>query len=443
MTDRGSPTRRGFLALAGSAALAGCNAFDFGNGSDESPSVDGDALREAVSGELPPTAASLPVQLSASYLDEAERRARERLATVPEPLTADHVPNEAIRNELSRNREHASEVLDAALTDATQYERMGTLRHARHAAAAVAGAWRAIDEERTRDDVVAPLEAIRDDLTSFRKSRTYAGGNPVPAVLVHDAVEELVDTASRMAELDDERQEYRPGSVLALGELAKQVEWARAALADARHVADQQAASVDEPTAYERRYRAAAGALADAVEERYADLPNGTDVDVAELVGRDVGDSPAAELERWLRDAVRAKERIRELRSDGWVAGAILSARRALGQARAFEAVRDRVADGDDLRVESVDQIATRRKNAVQAIESVRSADESPLHMAAARTVARELESVDERLRRRADHDRSTFRTVDDTVAEYVWVAARAAAIAPTADRVVSELRSE
>lgn len=373
--------RRGWLALVGSATLAGCNGVPFPGREPTPATLDGAALRALGNAPAPTVRRPMPVDIERAYLDDGAARARSLLSDVPSPIS-EHVPNEAVAEELDHCGEEARSSLDAAADAPTRFEAMGHLRDARAEAAFVAGAWAAFDEGRTRADVFDRAESVREAAAEFAEGRTYAGEDPAVAVVVHAAVERLyAGVGDRLEGLGERRRSnYPPGHALAVGDVASRVEAASAALDDARYLSERFAAGLDDPTDLRASFESTASTVRDRLRSRWAGLPDaGEDPDPNALVDRDVSDTPAANLLRNLYEA--ASRATLYARPDDLPA----PARRVLFQhdrhatVDAFETARERVNDGETFTVDSAGEVREYRSRAVEAVERARGTEPYPL----------------------------------------------------------------
>ncbi|MFC6988526.1 hypothetical protein ACFQJD_07025 [Haloplanus sp. GCM10025708] len=428
--------RRGFLGVVAAAALAGCSdALD-----DEPTRLDGAELTALADSETPSVPKSVPVSIAPAYLDRSERRARDLLDVVPDPLEPRHVPNEAIRDDISRARERAREALDRAASAATPFERMAALRSARADAANASGAWRAVDEAYERADVVNAAPALAEDVHAFRDQLTYVGGDAVDAVLVYAPVERRVRSAANDVSRLTNGEFARPENALTVGEASERLERARASLDDAHHLAERHAESVASARDLGDRLSRATADLESAVDAEYRTLPEES-AEGSAYVDRDVGDTPAAwVLQQAYGDLDWMREEVAERRSAGYLADAVLAAHEALVQRRAFGRLRERVASGENFAVSSVADVRTMRADAVSAVESTRSAPPRTLNRTAVHDPAQQLGFVDDQLSRVGDDP--TAAQVGHEAADYVRVEATASSIPPASERVVETLRA-
>lgn len=439
--DRLSASRRGFLALAGSATLAGCGAV----GSlweDEPPTIDGGELRDAVSGETPTVTEPVPVDIEQSYLDGTTARARDLLSSVPAPFDAEEIPNGAIRTELERMYENATEALDRASEADSPAESMGRLRRARERARAVETAWAAIDGDRSRADVREAIPPVREEMDAFRGRWRYVGDDPVRAVLAHAQVEEWVAYTGRRLRNAGERPRHRRDNPVEVGEFAGSVESARAALDDAAYVYDRFASSLADSRSVGDGLRSAGESLTETLDERRAALPGDPHDDASALVDGDVEGTPAGFALSRLRD-VEYAHGLADERATGRRASVVVSAHDTLIRVRAFEILRERVANGDHVRVTSADDVRAIREAAIEAVEEAAAADDDArLNRRAVHSLA-DFEYTDDELERYADQDEVEVAWLDRELGRYVVKEAMALATPETSAEVGDVIRSE
>jgi len=424
-------TRRETLALVGAVAGAGCSALP---GSDDTTTLDGPALRSLVADGHSTVPERLPVTISSAHLAATEERARALVDAVPANLGPDAIPNGAIREHVRRAREGAVERVADAADAATEYERLGGFADARADARFAAGAWRAIDDGLTREDLRPAATRVREDRRALRARREYLGADPVTALAVHAAVERRLDTRVET----DGRTRYRADNPLGVGELAEDVERARAAVDDAAHLYDQHVAGLDDSPTLRPRYRAARSTLRADFESERAELP-AVDGDRPWTVeGVDVSETPAGEA---LDDLYQPIDPEYE---DGWADGtlarSVLWGHRSFVSLRAFASLRARVAEGERFEIESVEDVAALRSEAVDAVRSANADPAVPtLTRAVLADVVRGLANADADLASSDDEVRVV--SLRYPAANYLVVAARANATPSASDHVASALR--
>lgn len=357
--------RRDVLGLlaGGTAALAGCSDLRSVVEPPE-PTVEPATLQEISTGEVPAPEPVVVIDAEERLVDTHRERVVDLLRDVPTPFSADDIPNAVIRAELN-DAVAASRENRAAAADADRRgERLRRLRDARGNAAFVATAWSAIDEGTTMADVEATADAVRDDLESAERDREYVGGDDVVrAVLAHGAIEARFDDAA--SRFDRPRRRATSGAI-AIGEVAQDVEEARANLDGATVRYDAYTASLDDPRSRRDGFANAVETLRETVDSRQPDLPDDWSGDPNALVDADVEQTPAGWALKELAYSVDEPER----RFRGGVnrlASEVLEAHEFLVAARGFETLRDRIEDGD-WRVRSADDVRALRTEAVDAI---------------------------------------------------------------------------
>ncbi|WP_123536957.1 hypothetical protein [Halosimplex salinum] len=381
MTDEGSPsgggrlTRRGVLALGGATLLAGCGALN--NPLKPDPvELDGESIARIADREGPTVARPLPVEVADTHVSGSRERAHAMLAAAPLPLTADDLPNGAMREEIADRAEHAREHLAEAVRATGTRERLELLAHARGPARAVEAAWATVEGELTAADVRSARRSVRDDLARFREERAFVGEDPVRAAVVHALVGDWLRDADNDLDRDRHGGGSEPITPLTVGERASEVEQARATLADARHVDEQFAASLSEARSLEATFADARDSLASTIDSRMADKP-AEEADLSDLVD-DGGDLEGTVAGAALRELHGELPYEGEFVPETELPGRILWQVETLAQIGGFETLRERVAAGDHRTVESAEDVAALRRAAVTAVEDAlaESADE-------------------------------------------------------------------
>lgn len=442
-------TRRGVLALAGgcTAALAGCSALEDRLGSETETTVAGPALARVVDGEVPPVAEPTPVVPAESHVEAAATRAREALSSVPAPLGPEAIPNGAVRRELTRMHEAATEALDEAAAASSPAGRLAHLRTALEDARGVEAAWRAVDGDLGPENVRADAAPVAEDVRSFREGTwRYVGDDPVRAVLVHGTLERLVEQAiegvERVRARESEvRRERAPGTPMAVGELAGTLSRARAALEDARHLYARYRDSLAAERDLRATFRRAGATLETALEDRVATLALPEDREVTTIADRDVEGTPVAEALENLSYPLDDADEFDRHRARGKLATVVLSAGESLLAALAFAALRTRVAAGEHVTVERAADVERLRSAAVDGIETVREADRRPeLTRWLADWLPDTVSRADEELARYDDDEAIPASSLTRPLGSYVQVAALARESPAAGDAVAAAL---
>ena len=446
-------TRRRLLAVAGATALGGCAGFG-ASGRREPTPLDSTAIATAVSGSLPTVTEPFPVTVAESHVADARRAVRSTLDGVPDPVPSTGPPDEATRAMVRRSVERARENLAAAEGAGTDRERLGDLRDARYAAAHAAAAWAFATDELTRETVRERGRTLERAVAAFRADRTYVGDpdEPVRALLVHSVVESLTVSAANDAvpgwsdyersssdapTAADAEAEQLPDA-RAVGDRAGTIAEGRARLADARHVDERFAESLADSRSMRPLFTDAREDLTTTLESGLADIP-GPEATDAELIGTDtagVGRAAESALRQLHGDAHYVADR------DGTENPAlgVLAGYDGIATIAAFQSLRERVADGDELGVDSAADLRERRDEAIDAVETALAESED-------RRLARELlaypvarmESTDGSLR---EWDGATLQhaAVADQARYYIEYAALARATPAAVDETLAAL---
>jgi hypothetical protein len=433
----GRLTRRGALAVLGLGALAGCSGANPLSSEPDPVELDAAALRGVVDDSAPSLPERLPVEITEAHVAASEDRARTLLDAVPATLGSDEIPNGAIREKVRHARERAATEISEASAAATPFDRLAAFGGARAEARFAAGAWRAIDEGLTREELRGEAETIRSDRRALRDRWRYVGDDPVEATLVHAAIERRI-ASGRSDIAVGEPHRYRPGNPLGVGEIAEEVERARVAVDDAAHLYDRLTATLDEPVDLRERLVDARQRLREAFETEREALSSIDPQEPWRIEGVDVEDTPAAEALEELFRPVNPEH------DDGWdettPAEALTWAHASFVTLSAFIALRERVREGETFVVESVTDVDAVRSG---AIEALRAAEASPAEPALTRhstaKLAGQLAWADEELLNVDESVRASWLRND--VATYLTVMARARATPAASERVAEALR--
>ncbi|MCO8265278.1 hypothetical protein NKF06_01400 [Haloferax sp. AB510] len=379
-------TRRDVLASlagVGVAGFAGCTALDAGESESESDdsALDAAALREVRELGSPAFPARVPVPIAESYLERGRARARELLASCPETMSPEEVPNEAVREIYAEAYADAAEDLEQTTADETPFEALRGLRYDRGAAAMAKGTYDAAVGDLTEADVRDEAESIRADIESFRLGTRYFGDEPDRALVVYEAVENLVTAASRYLDNTDEYSRYA-GSAPRVGELLDAVESARASLDGARHVRDRYLASIADPVDFTDAFESTASSLAGITEDRRAEYPEEGFESIIEGEGFDLEElepTPAEDL--LLETFVEVEDGVQNVREGvrrGRFATALVDAHTAETHRRAFEDAVTAIKRGRYESVESAAAVRDAKLGALEALEAARSDGSNP-----------------------------------------------------------------
>jgi hypothetical protein len=426
-------TRRGALALAGSAALAGCGGLF-----DRPPAtVDGTKL-QSLSPAVPTVSAALPVALPDSFYADAHERVTTLLESVPSSFSDEQIPNEAIRAEVASTRDRAREELDAAATAEGPVSRLDNLRRARGSAANAAAAWQSIDGDLDRAAVRDRLDSIRADLSTFRETWTYVGDEPVPAAVIHWRLENLAHEIDRGITDGVERHSNRAENAVTIGLLAGELERARAGLDEATVIYETFAESVTGEL--EATFDSAAQTLVADLEDRLAALPEGDVDEASSFVDADVSGTPTAEAIERLSWQIDDVDWVREAIEVDRPASAVVRAYRDLVTRTAFDRLVERAEAGEAVRVTEATEVLSLRESAIEAItEAATNTAWPPLARSHLHVFVHYLHDADAELRRNGE-DAVEVDWLMDELREYVTVAAAARSVPAATASVAAAL---
>ncbi|GGM62410.1 hypothetical protein J2752_001518 [Halarchaeum rubridurum] len=429
----GRSSRRGVLAATGAAltaSLAGCGGL---LGGDEAPpDYDADALAATLD-PLPDAPVGVPVQPSREHVADARERVRTLRAG-----DVSRVPNAVVRDRLAEKSESAREAL--AEQSSNRLDAVSGLAYPRGEAMFVHAGLAAFDGELTAADVAARRERVTAALAAFESERRYVGGDdPVAALVEHVEIGSWrADAASVLSSTEPDALDPR-NDVLRVGTRAKDVEWGRAALADARRLAAHYRGTLAEPVDHRGRFAAAAAALAGALPADVTDRPDLNDVGAG--MDREIAGTAAATL---LRDLRRSRWRhatdVADERDAGRYPLAVTAAMHALVEEAALADARAAIRDGAYARPETVDAIAAERDAAVGALRELRQTGPEPLASRIAASVHARLRWTDRDVRDARDGVSDGY-LADDVYADYGYARRVAAAAPPVLERVADAVR--
>lgn len=374
--------RRRFLGLtggasiAGLAALAGCTVRLPGTGPT---TIDVERFREQSDRPVPSVERTLPIEVESAKVDELRDRAEGYMADVPAPFDAESIPNGAIRERLNRLYDRARDRLRSATDDGSAgYHRLHDAADAVSAAREVRGAWRAADEDLTVEDVLERASDVNDALDAFASRREYVVGDPLDGLVLHHAVERLLDTARRSVSHGPPRYEPNPFGV---GEAAGAIADGRVSVELAAYCYDRYREGLSNETAFGPQFDDVRQTLGGLVDREQSGLPT---VDSEQrpdgLLERDVGETAGTHAleDLWRRATASRGDAATNEFPDDRTAVAIVAAHDDLVAIGAFESLRDRIEGGDDLAVRSADDLASMRTRAVSALDEAAATQDAP-----------------------------------------------------------------
>ncbi|SDK17215.1 hypothetical protein [Natronorubrum texcoconense] len=424
--DTGSH-RRQFLAGVGAVtgvAVAGCS--DLPLIGDETATTFpagevGTILRE----EEPPIEWPVPVQPDSSALEGELERVDELLAAVPESIGREDVPNGVVRETIEEQRtESATARGEAAEAERTErYHALRELRDVRETARTAAVTWLAVDAdtEQLGGELRDERDAVRSAIADRLEGVEYRGA---------DTDERRLRGAlyfyQREADLEHaERSLGRAGAdqrdtVLDIGESAGTLEFGAATAGVWEQFDERYDAAFDDGVALESAFETALERSIDRTET--VDFPAQDGEEWYEAVG--VGELEDEQLEWTLwqagRDVLNAQDRMRDAVDGGNLGTGLYGAVQFEQQFRAFERLRDRIADGAVATPETVAEIREERERALEAATTAREQLSQPsLGAYALAETLQSLAWIDDGVHRAADTDPEASVSIQDEYGDY------------------------
>jgi len=435
--------RRRFLAASGATGLvllAGCTDRIPIIG-DSRQMLDGDAL-SAIADEEPPTVPeTLPVDIEASFIEQHRTAAQSNLDAVPAPFDEEEIPNGVIRERLNDDYGYARESLQQADAAQTPYSRLGHTTHARATSRQLQAAWRAIESDLTRSDLEAAIPEISDEVDALASRWAYVGDGPVRATVVHTEIEEELRGARNWLTIRPEEFARIEGRPLELGQVASDLEQARVSVAVASYLFDRFRGSLGDGTDQRSRFERARRELRERLQREAESLPREDIDDPTEFVDRDVDETAGIRaLAELARDARRRVDDMGGSDDGPRLATELLLASRALAHLQAYQSLRERIENGDDVAIDDVEDVRALRSDAVAVIEEAREAEQGQLLVRATLPrFANEIRWTDDRF---ADLSGSvSAESVTFDAVEYVVVAELCRALPSASADVATVLR--
>ncbi len=401
---------------------------------------DGERLREVADPAAVAVPASYPGPVPDALADAHVERARALLDGVPRDVS---FPNEAVERRLADERERVADGLSEAPADGATLYDLDSLRYDRGEAAELRAAYDAASGDADAARLRRRRDAVRDDLGALQEAWTYRGRTAAEAFAVHRRLESLAATGGRYL-VPDRRFPADPQSaVFAAGEVAADVERARAAVADATGLRD---AYVDDGMdAYWSDLGTAASRLERAIYPTRRPVEQYVAVDARPSdFERDLDGTPAHRLFVEARRVVLgAENRAEDAVERGHHASAVAACARTLLGLVAMSPVAAAIRDGEYGVPESTDAVVDARERAVDAVERAASVEPRPVADVLARRARWQLRDGDESLSVQRDYesDAPTRRDVVDAVGQYALAVHLADAVPAVAERVTAELR--
>ncbi|TKX71401.1 hypothetical protein [Halorubrum sp. SP9] len=280
MTER--LTRRDALAAAGAVALgslAGCS----GGGSepefwDDPPSLDVERVPSEFDEPVPEPPRLVPVDfepgVAAAFADRVDRL----LSPIPEPLTAETLPNGEIRERIEAERTAARKSVpgsDESLPPLRTAERYTAARD--HAATAV-GTWAAVTVEGDPSQVAADVGTVRRRVAETLDALPGPAADPPAGAAIYGPIERWYDEAQRQTLVGGGADPDRRANPIRTGESVGDVERVQSSVEAGRYLRDRYRASLAAPEPVEAALRREAKRLGREVGERLEAL-HGEDVE--------------------------------------------------------------------------------------------------------------------------------------------------------------------
>jgi hypothetical protein len=429
-------TRRGALAAAGALALGGC--LDGGRGRDrgfrdDPPDLDTAGAAGAVDAPVPDRPRLVPVAFepgaAAAFADRVDRL----LEPVPDPLTAETVPNGAIREQIASGRDDARDALPAPDESLTPLRRAERLATARGRAATAVGTWAAVTVEGDPRAVTARVGAVRSRIGDLADDLPGDASDPLAGAGVYGPIERWLDVARRRELVGGSAGVADSANPLRAGETVGDIERTQSHVEAGRYLRDRYRASLAEPRAVDAPLREAAERVGAEIGERLREL-HGDETDPISLRGspgtdafldhRPVArDAPSVSL--LPRALYRTFEDLRfapvpvpvDEYTPDHPATALTRTALARVRLRGLDALAARIEDGETLFPEDADAIGNAREDAVRSVEAL-STSANPL----ARWLGSEFRPLFAEPDTALAGSDSQVRAVAEAFAAYRWI---------------------
>lgn len=269
-------TRRDALAAAGAVALgslAGCS----GRGGDprfwdDPPSLEIERVPSSFDEPVPERPRLVPVdvepEVAAAFADRVDRL----LSPIPEPLTAETLPNGAIREQIETERTAAREVLPGATESPAPLEAAERYATARERAATAVGMWGAVTVEGDPTAVTPDLGTVRRRASETLRELPGPAADPLAAAAVYGPFERWYDVARRRTLVGGGVGPADRANPLRTGDAIGDVERVQAHVEAGRYLRDRYAASLGDPAPVDEPLRREMNRLGRTVGERLREL---------------------------------------------------------------------------------------------------------------------------------------------------------------------------
>lgn len=423
--DRGQMTRRGLLAVAGTATLAGCNGLtEFG--SETEPTIRAYDLPDIDHPENPKpvVAESVPVGIGQEYFDATRDMVTTLLADLPTPLGPEDIPNGYVREQVVDAAADATTRLSDARDEPTELTALMALQRARTKARFAAAGWAVVEQNRSVDTLQTEYQQIVSDAASERDNHEYVGSDPVRAALVHSRIEGLLD---RVIKSDEPRGVEN--QLLHVAEWGDTVGFAQSHLDDARHLDEQFSESLPGDAGIVEE------TLTEAAETLFADVRSSISDVPAEPTAEEWG-IPELVIDELRHQFTYDATRIEDANGP---ASAVVDANRQLTRVQALKRLQERLDDDAVSRPQNAETVHEIRATAYDTLETALTESSAPdLTRTALTNASWRVAHADWDLSR---YDGEiTVSRLDSTIADYI-VATAIGRVAPNvADRTVEVL---
>ncbi len=433
--------RRAFLGACGGvlgSALAGCNI----QSDTDSAAIRRRDLQSIIETERPDITTSAPVTPDQSVIRTTRSRVETLLASLPQPIGPEIIPNGVVRSEVTDARDTARERLGVTTsTDSDGYHSLLAAVEARGAARRAATIYAAV--QRYRNDELPTLRqqlrdehsTLRPQVQNHRSTLTYTGSTNEAGVLramtIHaNAEAAIVGADTRLSHWELPAN----GTIIDLGERASTLESAAATTTAWSHLLTVYTRTQSEPHDLTPVYQTVLEQTQDRIAETDFSLQGQQD-DPATLI-----DAPVDENGLWqtvsfnaTRPVERAIDDLTTLADEQRLGEVLNTALQFEHAYQAFELIRQRIETRELPPAEDVATVRTEREAALTAAQQQATAYTGP--SLARDRLADTVQSIaytDQRVHRRFDGDPDDRVSVRSAYSEYVYHRAQLEAF-PTA----------
>ncbi|RQG95875.1 hypothetical protein EA473_06715 [Natrarchaeobius chitinivorans] len=416
----------------GTFALAGC----VNNESrywDSPPSFDDDGLESVTDRTVPDRPTVIPVAIADDRRRAIGGRVDELLEPIPEPLTVDTLPNGAIREEITSEREAARSCVGQMEDTTTTLDTATVAADAREHAGRAAGVWAAVSTAHSLEDVTLSESEVSSEMSQLADDLPGDAASPLEGSVVYGPIESWLDTARRStlvgrSSIGNRANPVREGS--AVGD----VERIRAEIEVGEHLRDRYVEHLERPRAIEGDLETALEEFAPHVRDRFLEFHGEEDVErpwmapsLDDVLGSDrPRDHPGVRLfstEMYdLFDEIRFEPIAWPEMTVDHPAHRLRTTHWALAGLETLERIGERVDDGDELFPGDADELRRNRNAAIDAVDDLLGSG-APLERWSARRLVDRFGDPDELVASGVDADP---REIADANGSYVWIATMA-----------------